>query len=85
VPVFVNCAAPSRWMSVQYCADASQKFTWPALIEPDAGVTAAVRVTTVPSATVVFDPPFVVNAKVVVVTTLLWAAEARLIEKKRRR
>jgi hypothetical protein len=60
-------------MSVQYVADASQKFTWPVLIAPEAGVTVAVRMTTVPVGTEVDDPALVVTARAVVVATLLCA------------
>jgi hypothetical protein len=61
-------------MSVQCCAEASQKFTCPALIVPEAGVTVAVNVTTVPEATLVTEVEPEVSASTVVVLTFPWAA-----------
>ena len=69
-------------MSVQYFADASQKVTLPVLIVPDAGVTVAVSVTTVPEGTVVTGPELEDTAREVVVTTLLCARAARLAPRK---
>jgi len=62
---------------VQYFADASQKFTWPAPIVPEAGVTVAVSVTTLPNGTVVTGPELDATASAVAVVTLLCAGEVR--------
>jgi hypothetical protein len=53
-------------MSVQYCAVASQKFTWPAAIAEAPALTVAVSVTTVPDDTEVTGlPPEVTDRTVV--------------------
>ena len=70
-------------MSVQYFADASQKFTWPALIGPEVGVTVAVRVTIVPDGTVVTGPELDDTPRAVVVINLLCAGAARLAPRNR--
>jgi len=76
VPALVNCAVPSRWMSEQYAAEASQKFTCPTVSVAVPAVTVAVSVTTLPEATVVTGMPPEVIAKVVVIeelpAILLW-------------
>jgi hypothetical protein len=54
VPALVSCAVPSRWISVQYFAEASQKLTCPTVTLLEPATTAAVSVTTLPEAT---DPP----------------------------
>jgi hypothetical protein len=54
VPALVNCAVPSRWMSVQYATEASQKETWPTVTGFPPAVTVAVSDTTLPDAT---EPP----------------------------
>ncbi len=65
-------------MSVQYFTEASQKFTWPAPIVPEAGLTVALRVRIVPDATVVTDPEPVDTEREVVETTLVCAGATRL-------
>jgi hypothetical protein len=67
VPVLVNWAEPRIWMSSQYFAVASQKLTRPVVTGVVPAVTAAVRVTTVPEATVETALPFEVMVSVVVV------------------
>ena len=62
---------------MQYFADASQKFTWPAGILPEAGVSVAVSVTTVPDGTVVTGPELDDTDRTVDVITLLCAGAAR--------
>ena len=62
-------------MSVQYVADASQKFTFSTVTGVPPVVTVAVRVTTLPGATVVTALPPDVTARVVVVGA--GAAQAR--------
>jgi hypothetical protein len=46
-----RAALPSKWISEQAVADASQKLTWPAVTGVAPAATVAVRVTTVPGAT----------------------------------
>lgn len=70
-------------MSVQSRAETSQKFTWPAVIVPDAGVTVALSVTIVPDATVVTGPELDDTARAVVVTSLLCAGAARFATRSR--
>lgn len=54
-------------MSVQYLAEASQKFTCPVFTLVAPAITVAVSVTTLPEATVVTEPPPELTARVVVV------------------
>jgi hypothetical protein len=70
-------------MSVQYFAEASQKFTWPAPIVPEAGLTVALRVRIVPDATVVTDPEPADTEREVVVTPLVCAGATRLAPRNR--
>jgi hypothetical protein len=67
VPAAVSCDVPNKWMSVQLLAEASQKFTWPTVTAAVPAFTVAVRVTTVPAATVVTAPVPEVTASVVAV------------------
>jgi hypothetical protein len=67
VPALVNWAVPSRWMSVQKAADASQKFTCPGVTGIPPAFTVAVSVTTLPDATVVTAAPPDVTESIVVV------------------
>src|SRR5262249_16809787 len=60
-------AVPSRWMSVQEAAAASQKFTCPSVSTVAPACTAAVKVTTVPPATEDTAFPPEVMERVVVV------------------
>src|SRR5580704_10981245 len=58
---------PNRWMSVQNLAVASQKLTWPGVTGVPPVMTVAVRVTTLPCATVVTTfPPEVTDSVVIV-------------------
>jgi hypothetical protein len=66
VPALVNCAVPSRWMSVQYVTVASQKFTVPFVTAVAPDVTVAVSVTILPESTEVTGPPPEVTASAVV-------------------
>src|SRR6185437_14977414 len=67
VPALVNCAAPRTWISVQNAAAASQNFTCPVVTGAAPALTVAVRVTTLPGATVVTALPPDVTARAVVV------------------
>src|ERR1700686_400930 len=67
VPALVNCAVPSRWMSVQDFAVASQKLIWPDATGVLPAMTVAVNVTTVPDVTVATAFPAEVTDSVVVV------------------
>ena len=67
VPALVNCAVPIIWMSSQYGAVASQKFTCPAVNAEEPDSTVAVKVTTLPELTEVTGAPAEVKASVVVV------------------
>lgn len=51
VPLPVNCAIPSKWMSLQYPAVASQKFTVPVATGFAPELTVAVSTTTAPDET----------------------------------
>src|ERR1700691_4867674 len=62
------------WISVQNVAEASQKFTWPALIVPEADVTAAVSVIVLPVVMFAALPEAAVTVKAVVVTAPVAAA-----------
>ena len=53
-PDWITCAVPSRWISVQYVAEASQKLTRPVVTVVEPEITAAVSVTSLPADT---DPP----------------------------
>jgi hypothetical protein len=85
VPALVNCADPSRWMSSQYVAVASQKLTRPVVNAFAPALTEAVIVTALPAATVVTGLPTEVSARVVVVvagaartiTTIGWFTTIR--------
>src|SRR5258708_39556758 len=68
-PAEVNCAVPNKWISEQWAAAASQKFTVPGVTGVAPGVTRtdAVNVTSLPEATVVTGIPAEVTASVVVV------------------
>ena len=79
VPALVTCAVASTWISVQYAAEASQKFTWPALIVPEVDVTAAVSAIVVPVVMFVALPEVAVTVNVVVVTGAAAAVAVKLI------
>ena len=64
------------WMPAQYVTPPSQKFTWPAAIVPDAGVTVAVNVTLVPYGTLDVALPLAVTASTVVVAVFACDADA---------
>ena len=66
-PEGVNCAVPNRWISVQYFAEASQKFTCPVVTGTAPAWTEAVRVITLPEVTVVTVLPPEVSTRDVVV------------------
>ena len=72
-PELVSCAVPIIWISSQYSADASQKFTSPGVTGVESASTVAVSVTTLPDTTVVTALPAVVTARVVVVTVFVCA------------
>ena len=74
VPALVTCAVARMWISVQNVAEASQKFTWPALIVPEADVTAAVSVIVLPVVMFAALPEAAVTVKAVVVTAPVAAA-----------
>ena len=76
VPPVVNCAVPRIWMSVQYAAVASQNFTSPGVTGVVPASTVAVRVTTLPEATVVTPAPPEVTDSVVLVVVVVVAAKA---------
>src|ERR1700733_7499226 len=67
VPAAVSCDVPSRWMSAQLLAEASQKFTWPTVTAAVPAFTVAVNATTLPAGTVVTAPAPEVTANVVTV------------------
>src|ERR1700744_770715 len=69
----VNCAVPSRWISVQEAAVAAQKFTCPSVSAVAPACTVAVKGTTVPPATEDTAFPPEVRERVVVVA---WDAQA---------
>lgn len=76
VPALVNCAVPSRWMSVQCGEEASQKFTAPVGTGVVPASTVAVRVTADPLATLFTWVPPEVTASIVLdvpcVTVMVW-------------
>jgi hypothetical protein len=74
-PAPVSCAVPSKWISVQDFAVASQKFTCPVLIPMPLSIscTVAVRVITLPDVTEVTALPPEVTARLVVVRALVTA------------
>src|ERR1017187_1875392 len=65
VPLLVSCAVPRRWMSVQYVADASQKFTCPVFTDTPPLTTVAVSVNSIPEETDVTTLPPEVTVNVV--------------------
>jgi hypothetical protein len=67
VPALVNCAVPTIWISSQYAAVASQKFTNPGVTGVAPVVTLAVSVTTVPEATEDSGIPSLVTVNVIAV------------------
>jgi hypothetical protein len=73
----VNCEVANKWVSSQWVAAASQKFTWPTVTGVIPAFTVAVSVTTLPETTVVTTLPSELTASVVVVTTCAAAATER--------
>ena len=65
VPALVSCALPSRCITSQKAAVASQKFTWPVIKGLEPALTVAVAVTNAPDATVDTALPPEVRDKVV--------------------
>ena len=78
VPAVVNCAVPSRWISLQSFAVVSQKFTWPRMTGAPAAVTVAVNVTTVPCEMVVTALLLAVTVSVVVVAACICAEDSEI-------
>src|ERR1700679_77085 len=74
VPALVNCAVPTRLMSVQYFAEALQKLTCPAVTTLPLAFTVAVSATTLPEGTEETRAPSEVTARVVAVGDAFAAA-----------